>query len=90
MGRALRKRGILHVSLVLSQISLCSLHRLIRDDIFRFYDIFIQVKAESVVPDYLCSPYKRTPSAFDDFCYGGSGTLWVMKLRVELLQLVSS
>ncbi|KAH3838618.1 hypothetical protein DPMN_112027 [Dreissena polymorpha] len=31
----------------------------------------------------IVSPYKRTPRAFDNFCYGGSGT----KLRVELLQL---
>ena len=40
VSRALRKLGIMHVRKVLSQISLCSPHRLIRDDTFRFYGIF--------------------------------------------------
>ena len=35
MGRALRKRGLNHVRKVSSQISLCSLHRLIKDNTFR-------------------------------------------------------
>jgi len=34
------KRGLMHVPKVLSHISLCSLHRLIRDNTFQLSDIF--------------------------------------------------
>ena len=41
MSRVLgRKRGLMHVRKMSSQISLRSPHRLIRDDTFRFYGIF--------------------------------------------------
>ena len=40
MCRVLRKLGIMHVRKVSSQISLCSPHRLIRDDTFRLNWIF--------------------------------------------------
>ena len=39
MGVALGKQGFMHVRKVSSQITLCSLHRLIMDGTFRFYDI---------------------------------------------------
>ena len=39
-SRVLRKLGIMLVRKLSSQISLCSPHRLIRDDNFRFYGIF--------------------------------------------------
>ncbi|KAH3788786.1 hypothetical protein DPMN_166934 [Dreissena polymorpha] len=40
MSRVLRKLGLMLVRKVLSQISLCALLRLIRDDTFRFNGIF--------------------------------------------------
>ncbi|KAH3841716.1 hypothetical protein DPMN_115190 [Dreissena polymorpha] len=40
LSRVLRKLGLMHVRKKLSQISLCSPHRLIRDDTFRVYGIF--------------------------------------------------
>jgi hypothetical protein len=40
MSLALEKLGLMHVRKVSSQISLCSTHRLIRRDTFRFNGIF--------------------------------------------------
>jgi len=40
MGLVLRKLGLMHVRKVSSNISLCSLDRLIRDDTLRFFGIF--------------------------------------------------
>ena len=47
MDRALWKRGLMHVRKVSSQISLSSPHMLIKDDTFRFYDIFPLKKVSS-------------------------------------------
>ena len=41
MGAILGKWCLMHVRKVLSKISLCSPHRLIRDNTFRFYGIFL-------------------------------------------------
>ena len=62
MGQSLRKPGLIHEPKVLPQITLCSPHRLIREDTFCFFGIFFvkegsslnktkTVYAENVVPD---------------------------------------
>ena len=41
MSGALWKGGLMHVRKVSSQINLCSLHRLITDNTFSYYDFLI-------------------------------------------------
>ena len=69
MSLVLGKLGLTHVHKVWSQISLCRLHRLIRDSIFRFFGIFhlneVSSKKntaflESVVPDFPVQTISRS------------------------------